>query len=467
MQRIHMKNQHSEIFEPQSLVESNKPIYWINARHLHTGYLDHVMAVFDRIGYSKGGPDSEWDVLWSHDYPFTELQDKISKMRSHQKVNHIPGSGFITNKVTLVLSDIEYIPKAFQMPQQKFSFKQYVKEHPEKLWVQKSNNHRGIHVRNVEELDFSADNTFVQEFIQNPYLVDGKKFDIGIYTVVASVDPLRVYFYSGDCLIRYCGKEYVMDKFDDVNTYVVTDDYTPTWKMPSLQKYYIDMKFSHKESLYAHMRSEDLDPTKVDRQIEDAIRKVFLSKLPQLRQSLEKYQHKNIFFELTRFDFVLDEDLNLYLMEVNMSPNLSTGHFAANKLLYQQVIYNTLSVVDVARNIPVSLKLSTEDQELMRVSLRDIQTDPEACSSEECKGCHEVKCQLCNRCLNNEVRNALSDSFLEHLNRRQMKRVYPESLTRDESMRYQDALDDGLPTNDKLLRKWYRSKCIQEESWCY
>ena len=46
-------------------------------------------------------------------------------------------------------------------------------------------------------------------------------------------------------------------------------------------------------------------------------------------------------------DFVIDEDLKVYLMEANMSPNLSSAHFPANALLYEQVgsylIFNHLS----------------------------------------------------------------------------------------------------------------------------
>ena len=59
----------------------------------------------------------------------------------------------------------------------------------------------------------------------------------------------------------------------------------------------------------------------------------------------KKYPHKRAFFEMVRFDFVLDSKLNVYLMEVNMSPNLSTKHFSGNRLLYEQVIYNFLRLV--------------------------------------------------------------------------------------------------------------------------
>lgn len=51
---------------------------------------------------------------------------------------------------------------------------------------------------------------------------------------------------------------------------------------------------------------------------------------------------------MMRFDFVVDEHLRVYLMEANMSPNLSSAHFPPNKLLFEQVIYNLLSVVAVA-----------------------------------------------------------------------------------------------------------------------
>ena len=34
--------------------------------------------------------------------------------------------------------------------------------------------------------------------------------------------------------------------------------------------------------------------------------------------------------------------------QANMSPNLSTKHFGANKRLYEQVLYNTFSLVGIA-----------------------------------------------------------------------------------------------------------------------
>lgn len=89
-------------------------------------------------------------------------------------MNHFPGSGFITNKVSLATSDLRHIPKAFHLPKDKDKFLAHSKEHPDKLWVKKSNDHRGIRVESTESMNLDTAGTFVQEFIHNPLLIDGK-----------------------------------------------------------------------------------------------------------------------------------------------------------------------------------------------------------------------------------------------------------------------------------------------------
>lgn len=61
-----------------------------------------------------------------------------------------------------------------------------------------------LHVFCFTDIDLSkgSDQNFVQEYIANPFLVDERKFDIGIYTVLTSIDPLRVYVYDQEVLIR-------------------------------------------------------------------------------------------------------------------------------------------------------------------------------------------------------------------------------------------------------------------------
>ena len=52
-----------------------------------------------------------------------------------------------------------------------------------------------------------------------------------------------------------------------------------------------------------------------------------------------------------RFDFILDSQLKLYLLEVNMSPNLSTGHFPPNKILYEETLYGMFNLVGISKPV--------------------------------------------------------------------------------------------------------------------
>lgn len=71
----------------------------------------------------------------------------------------------------------------------------------------------------------------------------------------------------------------------------------------------------------------------------------------QLLMSFFRYPSKANFFEMMRFDFVVDDDLNVFLMEANMSPNLSSAHFPPNQLLFEQVIFNLFGLVGVAERV--------------------------------------------------------------------------------------------------------------------
>jgi hypothetical protein len=116
---------------------------------INSGYLNHLIDVLDRVGYTyTTHDDGDWELLWSHNYPFTELATQLQKLKPYQKVggtryrysisfwqlyisttstfllkvNHFPGSGFITNKASLVTIDIPAIPIAFQIPNDKQAF---------------------------------------------------------------------------------------------------------------------------------------------------------------------------------------------------------------------------------------------------------------------------------------------------------------------------------------------------------
>ena len=58
--------------------------------------------------------------------------------------------------------------------------------------------------------------TVIQEYIEKVYLIDGYKFDLRLYVLITSMDPLEVYLYD-DGLVRLCSKKYEKPNNDNIN----------------------------------------------------------------------------------------------------------------------------------------------------------------------------------------------------------------------------------------------------------
>ena len=62
----------------------------------------------------------------------------------------------------------------------------------------------------------------VQEYIQNPFLIDGFKFDLRIFVLVTRVEPLWIYIYK-EGIARFWTEKYdskVIDKEDEKSSYI-------------------------------------------------------------------------------------------------------------------------------------------------------------------------------------------------------------------------------------------------------
>ncbi|KAF2901433.1 hypothetical protein ILUMI_04757 [Ignelater luminosus] len=444
--------------------QSNIRKYWVYGRNVESGYLNNVFLVLNRLGFKNDPNSTDWDLLWAHDYPFRTLYSKLINLKPHQKVNKLPGSGYITNKVDLVTSGLKYIPAAFRLPKDKNKLLEYAEKNSKTKFVQKSNDHRNIFIRKTDEIDLEKEGTFVQEFVDKPLLISGYKFDIGIYTIITSVDPLRMYMYNGDALLRFCPVQYYPFNASNIDKYVVGDDYLPTWEVPGLKYFYNTLGFSMKESLNAYLRSKNKNPNIIWEQIEDSLRIVGLAKEQQIINVINRFPSKRNFFEMMRFDFVVTEDLKVYLMEANMSPNLSSAHFPPNQLLFEQVIFNLFGLVGISERATKNSVVtgSTLDQQ-MQVADKNIVVFPTECNSSMCRtSCVSPLCQLCRHCLSVETKMTLKQAYIEHVNKGTCKRVFPPSVKPNE---LEEDLEQYSAEN-QLQYRWFQGKCLLDSSWC-
>jgi hypothetical protein len=94
------------------------------------------------------------------------------------------------------------------------------------LKPQASSCGRGIKVISKDNVDSisATKKAVVQKYIEKPHLINSRKYDLRIYVLVTSCDPLRIYFYEKG-LVRFCANKYstkhLKSKFAHLTNYSI------------------------------------------------------------------------------------------------------------------------------------------------------------------------------------------------------------------------------------------------------
>jgi tubulin polyglutamylase TTLL6/13 len=164
-------------------------------------------VVKDLLGFkiSKEGSAQEWDLMWTDNAVHPET---LARMKPYQKINHFPGMFSLSRKNYLARNlikmskafphDYDFYPKTWVLPSELNDLRQYMEEEQGAVVIAKpeaSCQGRGIFLsKNIEDFSFGV-HYVVQKYLKKPLLIDGLKFDLRVYVLVAGCDPLRVYIY--------------------------------------------------------------------------------------------------------------------------------------------------------------------------------------------------------------------------------------------------------------------------------
>lgn len=261
--------------------------YWFYHSASWMNIFESVDVVLERLGLewipmnatSNATVHNDWDLLWSYNH-HTIIPLDWNQIRYHQKINHIPGNQCLISKSLLgSTTDSKYVPKAFLNID---DVKKYTKTHPDKRFVVKLKTNRGVVLQHVSEMNFtntdSYNDYFAMEFVEDPLLFNGHKFDFAVYVIITSINPLRLYYYNKNIIMRFCPKTYNTSDPEDRDSYVVKSSHIPGSKFPGIKKYF-ENGYTYKEGFNAFLKSKGPDTEeKVWNDVEDLIRSVVVSK---------------------------------------------------------------------------------------------------------------------------------------------------------------------------------------------
>lgn len=96
------------------------------------------------------------------------------------------------------------------------------------MWIVKpscSSRGRGIYIVNDATKVHTHESLVVSRYIDNPLLLFGHKFDLRIYVVVTSYDPLRIYVYR-EGLVRFASEKYEASEISESNIFSHLTNYS-------------------------------------------------------------------------------------------------------------------------------------------------------------------------------------------------------------------------------------------------
>ncbi|KAL4150758.1 hypothetical protein PRNP1_010155 [Phytophthora ramorum] len=177
----------------------------------------------------------------------------------------------------------------------------------------------------------------VQKYIERPLLLqNGRKFDIRQWVLITKLEPKPVAFWFDKSYLRFCSRKFeltrLQDRFTHLSNYSVQQYFTPE-KVPNEGRTGPDVG----AAMPVSADPDAFEPMWMSDQFREALRQkhgrdVWTEMiLPQMQSTarlalvtvLSKLKVVGRGFEWLGFDFLVDENHRVWLLEVNVSPDVS------------------------------------------------------------------------------------------------------------------------------------------------
>ncbi|XP_002065502.3 tubulin monoglutamylase TTLL4 isoform X1 [Drosophila willistoni] len=281
---------------------------------------------------------TDWMAVWEKHMKSPGFRT----IRSHQKYNHIPGSFRIGRKDTMWRSiysnmkkfgkkDFGFMQKSYIMPDDLENLRQVWPKNASKLtkWIVKPPaSARGTGIRIVNKWSqFPKDRPLVvQKYIERPLLINDNKFDMRLYVILTSINPLRIYMYK-DGLARFASVKYSSELSNLDERCMHLTNYSIN---KFSQNYSKNEDFNacqgHKwtlQSLWSCLENRGVNT----KRLWATLRNLVIKGIVSGESGLNRMYRQNVnfrynCFELFGFDVLLDDNLVPWLLEINISPSL-------------------------------------------------------------------------------------------------------------------------------------------------
>ena len=203
------------------------------------------------------------------------------------------------------------------------------------IWILKpSNLSRGRGVTCVDSLEpieesLNATNdtgVIVQKYIENPLIINKRKFDIRQWVLVTSLSPLTIWMWK-EPYLRFGAEDYIMDDLNNIYSHLTNNSIAKHSEQYKKEKNFEgDMWTCFDFAKFIGQEKWE----EIHEKIKNAIICSFYATHQEIFQRANSH-------ELYGYDFMIDENYNVYLIEVNASPALDYSTKITEMLVKEMV----------------------------------------------------------------------------------------------------------------------------------
>ncbi|CAF3588851.1 unnamed protein product [Rotaria sp. Silwood1] len=288
--------------------------------------------------------DFTCNLLWNDSLISMDI---VSALKPYQKVNHFPTMNEISRKDLLaanydrlssfVPQEYNFAPKTWILPKEYNLWYSYASSEPKKdpfIYIVKPINAamgQGISIHCDYKQIQPMDNYIIQEYIREPYLIDGFKFDLRIYALITSCDPLRVFIFNNG-LVRMSSKKYkIPNSKNKFNLSMHLTNYIPDENELDDDFDIDNGKTDSLEFLFKYLKNQNQDVNKLWKEIQNIVIKTIFLAEPHLLKTYRMCRpgvlptSESVCFELLGFDILIDKKLKPWILEVNRCPSFDVN----------------------------------------------------------------------------------------------------------------------------------------------
>ncbi|XP_012937391.1 tubulin polyglutamylase ttll6 isoform X3 [Aplysia californica] len=320
---------------------------------------DVVRRTSKKFGFKEVSDDDDWTLYWTD---FSVALERVMDMKKYQKINHFPGMNEICRKDMLARNlnrmqkmfpkEYNVFPKTWCLPADYGDFQAYTRQKKNKTYILKPESGcqgKGIWVtKNPKEIK-PHEHMICQVYVNRPFLIDGFKFDLRIYTLITSCDPLRIFVFK-DGLARFATNKYSEPTNNNTdNVYMHLTNYAINKHSSDFVR---DDEAGSKRrisTINKYLNEKGYDVDKLWSDIDDVIIKTLIS-----AHSVLKHNYRTCFpnhvkgsacFEILGIDILVDRRLKPSILEVNHSPSFTTDS-QLDREIKGTLIWDTLGLIN-------------------------------------------------------------------------------------------------------------------------